>query len=199
MIAKLLSTSDANAARERHAQLISLVARNRDQAAFEGLFRHFAPRVKTYCIRLGADAALAEEITQETMVSVWSNAAQFDPAKASVSTWVFTIARNLTIDRFRKSRRPQFDPLDPAFVPDPAERPDTVLEQGEMQKRVQDALQTLSLNERDVLMLSFYRQVSHGEIARQLDLPLGTVKSRIRLAVAKIRLAIRPHDEASDK
>lgn len=199
MIAKSASASDAKTQQDLLAQSISRVALQRDRAAFELLFRHFAPRVKTYCMRLGADASIAEEITQETMVSVWSNATQFDRRKANVSTWIFTIARNLSIDRFRKSRRPQFDPCDPAFVPDDAERPDAILEQGENEERLRDILQTLSTAERDVLMLSFYRHFSHGEIAKQLDVPLGTVKSRTRLAFAKIRSAIGTRDQANSK
>jgi RNA polymerase sigma factor (sigma-70 family) len=191
MIAKSPGASEINATRVLLAESMTRVALMRDRAAFENVFRHFAPRVKTYCMRLGADASLAEEITQETMVSVWSNADQFDLAKANVSTWIFTIARNLSIDRFRKSRRPQFDPGDPAFIPDDPAGPDEMLERDEMNDRVRDVLKALSPSERDVIMLSYYQNFSHSKIAKQLDVPLGTVKSRIRLAFGKIRSVIK--------
>ena len=194
MIAKSPVANEVNATRVLLAESMTRVALTRDRAAFENVFRHFAPRVKTYCMRLGADASLAEEITQETMVSVWSNADQFDLTKANVSTWVFTIARNLSIDRFRKSRRPQFDPLDPAFIPDDPAGPDDILERDQMNDRVRDVLKDLSPSERDVVMLSFYQHFSHGKIAKQLDVPLGTVKSRIRLAFGKIRSAIKTNE-----
>ena len=194
MIAKFPVASEVRATRVLLAESMDRVALTRDRAAFEYVFRHFAPRVKTYCMRLGADASLAEEITQETMVSVWSNADQFDLAKANVSTWIFTIARNRSIDRFRKSRRPQFDPRDPAFIPDDPAGPDDILEQDKMNERVRDVLKDLSQSERDVVMLSFYQHFSHGKIAKQLDLPLGTVKSRIRLAFEKIRSAIKTNE-----
>ena len=194
MIVKSPVASETNAARVLLAESMTRVALTRDRAAFENVFRHFAPRVKTYCMRLGADASLAEEITQETMVSVWSNADQFDLSKANVSTWIITIARNLSIDRFRKSRRPQFDPLDPAYVPDDPLGPYDLLERDEMNDRVQEILKALSPSERDVLMLSFYQHFSHGMIAKQLNVPLGTVKSRIRLAFGKIRSAIKTNE-----
>jgi RNA polymerase sigma-70 factor (ECF subfamily) len=169
------------------AACISRIASERDQSAFELLFRYFAPRIKSYCLKLGADASEAEEITQEAMVSLWRNAEQFDPSKAAPSTWVFTIARNLVIDRFRKSRRPQFDFNDPALVPEDQPPPDRLIEQTELQENVRQIMDTLSSNERDVLLLSFFENLSHFEISRRLSLPVGTVKSRIRLAFGKIR------------
>jgi len=172
------------------ADCIVRIAAAQDRAAFETLFRHFAPRLKSYFARRGGDPALAEEITQETMVSVWRSAAQFDPARASASTWIFTIARNLSIDRLRQAKRPSFDPNDPAFVPDEEESPDRRLERTETEQRVRDVMETLSFNEKSVLMLSFYENQSHSEIAEQLGLPVGTVKSRIRLAFGKLRAAL---------
>jgi RNA polymerase sigma-70 factor (ECF subfamily) len=141
-------------------------------------------------MRLGADASAAEEVTQEAMVQVWRNADQFDRSKASASTWIFTIARNLSIDAFRRARRPSFDPSDPAFIPDGEMLPDLQLERAETEQRVRLVMNSLSPNERSVLMLSFYENLSHGEIAERLGIPLGTVKSRIRLAFAKIRTAL---------
>jgi RNA polymerase sigma-70 factor (ECF subfamily) len=187
MVAKRTVPGDARSKAAELAESISQVANQRSEAAFSALFRYFAPRIKSYCLRLGVDASGAEEITQEAMVSIWRNAGQFDPAKASPSTWIFTIARNLTIDRFRKGRRPEFDPADPSLVPDEQPSPDRLVEQSEIQERVWRIMESLSLNERNVLMLSFYENLSHGEISKQLSIPIGTVKSRIRLAFAKIR------------
>ena len=197
MVAKGTSPGDPRPKAAEFAECISQIANDRSETAFDVLFRYFAPRIKSYCLRLGADPSGAEEITQEAMVSIWRNAVQFDPSKASPSTWIFTIARNLTIDRFRKTRRPQFDPADPAFVPDDQPPPDVLVEQTEKQENVRKIMDTLSANERNVLMLSFYEDLSHFEISRRLSLPLGTVKSRIRLAFAKIRSTLDAQDGAN--
>lgn len=182
--------SDPTAAAALLSESVVLVAQSRDEAAFEVIFRYFAPRLKSYFLRFGADASLAEEITQEALVLVWRNANQFDPLKASASTWIFTIARNLSIDRFRRARRPTFDPTDPAFVQEGEPPPDRQLERAETEKHVREVMNSLSANEKDVLMLSFYENSSHSEIAKRLGLPIGTVKSRIRLAFGKIREAL---------
>jgi len=197
MVAKGTNTGDPRSQAVEFAACIAQISSGRSETAFDVLFRYFAPRIKSYCLRLGADPSAAEEITQEAMTSVWRNAAQFDPSKASPSTWIFTIARNLSIDRFRKSRRPEFDPDDPALVPEDPQTPDHQVEKLQMEEKVRTILKSLSSNEKDVLMLSFYENLSHGEISRQLNLPLGTVKSRIRLAFAKIRAALDALNGAS--
>ena len=190
MVAIRRLQSDPKAVAMALSKSIVRIAETRDEASFEIVFRHFAPRLKSYFLRLGADSSLAEEITQEALVLVWRNAAQFDPSKASASAWVFTIARNQSVDRFRRTRRPAFDPTDPAFVSDVEAGPDQQLERAETDQRVREVMSALSANEKNVLMLSFYENHSHGEIAKQLNLPIGTVKSRIRLAFAKIRAAL---------
>jgi RNA polymerase sigma-70 factor (ECF subfamily) len=197
MVAKATQPGDARSKAAAFAECLGEIANSRSEAAFEVVFRYFAPRVKSYCLRLGTDASGAEEITQEAMVSIWRNAGQFDPAKSSPSTWIFTIARNLSIDRFRKGRRPEFDPNDPALVPEDQIAPDRMVEQTETQENVREIMDSLSLNERNVLMLSFYENLSHGEISRQLGIPVGTVKSRIRLAFAKIRSTLDAKDGAN--
>lgn len=196
MVAKGTYTGEPRSQAAEFAEFIAQIANDRSETAFDAVFRYFAPRIKSYCLRLGADPSGAEEITQEAMVLVWRNAAQFDPSKASPSTWIFTIARNLSIDRFRKSRRPEFDPDDPALVPEDQQTPDRLVDKLQMEEKVRSILKSLSTNEKDVLILSFYENLSHGEISRQLDLPLGTVKSRIRLAFAKIRAALDALDGA---
>jgi RNA polymerase sigma-70 factor (ECF subfamily) len=196
MVAKGTEPGDPRSKATEFVECIAKIATERSEPAFDVLFRYFAPRIKSYCLRLGADDSSAEEITQEAMVSLWRNAGQFDPSKASPSTWIFTIARNLSIDRFRKSRRPEFDPNDPALVPDDQEMPDRLIEQIEVEQNVRNVMDSLSANERNVVMLSFYDDLSHSEISRQLKLPIGTVKSRIRLAFAKLRSALDAKDGA---
>jgi RNA polymerase sigma-70 factor (ECF subfamily) len=136
---------------EPMAACISAVANSRDYAAFEALFRHFAPRIKSYLLKVGRDASLAEEVMQETMIMVWRKAGQFDPSKASASTWVFTIARNLRIDAFRRDRRPELDPDDPALAPETEAPIDQVLAQQQSEIQLRKAMTLLSEDEQTLL------------------------------------------------
>lgn len=165
---------------------LTAIAERQDQEAFGRLFLHFAPRIKAYAMRGGADAATAEEIAQETLVTAWRKAALFDRSKAAASTWLFTIARNLRIDRIRRERRPEPDPDDPAFVPSGEPPPDVALRLVENTEAVRKAIESLPDVQREVVMLSFYEDEPHSAIAERLNLPLGTVKSRIRLALKKL-------------
>ncbi len=172
-----------------NALLVSVGARA-DRAAFAAVFDHFAPRVKSYLLRLGASPALAEDLAQEAMLTVWRKAALFDPSKASASTWIFTIARNLRIDAIRRERRPEFDPNDPALVPDEDVPADMQMERDGDDARVRIALAQLSPDQAQVVQMSFFADKPHSQIAQELGLPLGTVKSRLRLAMVKIRALI---------
>jgi RNA polymerase sigma-70 factor (ECF subfamily) len=174
--------------------MLVAVGTARDKGAFADLFRFFAPRLKSYLLRLGSDGASAEEAMQEAMVLIWRKASLYDPAKASASTWIFTIARNVRIDRIRRERRPQFDPNDPALVPDPADVPDASLARSQSREHVREALAGLSAAEREVLQLSFFEELSHSEIAKAIGVPLGTVKSRIRLAFGKLRGSLAEYE-----
>lgn len=167
--------------------LMIAVAAHADKKAFARLFLHYGPRVKTYLMRQGASESNVEELVQETFLVVWRKAAMFDGGKASAGTWIFTIARNLRIDALRKTRRPEFDPADPALVPEPEPAPDRVLEAGEAEVRVRAALAQLPHDQAIALRLAFLEDKSHSEIAAQLSLPLGTVKSRLRLAMQRVR------------
>jgi RNA polymerase sigma factor (sigma-70 family) len=135
------------------------------------------------------DRQVAEELMQETMASVWSKAAQFDPERGQVSAWIFTIARNVRIDFYRR-RRPQFDVNDPVFVADAAPPADEEFEQKQDAKLLREAMATLPQEQIEVLRKAFFEDVSHSVIADELGLPIGTVKSRIRLAFAKLRSAL---------
>lgn len=171
-------------------KVLVTVGAKRDRAAFEILFVHFAPRVKSYLLRLGANGALAEDLAQEAMLAVWRKAEMFDPAKASASTWIFTIARNLRIDAIRRERRPEFDPNDPSLVPDEEVPADTQMVRDREDAWVRGALTKLSTEQAQVVQMSFFAEKPHSQIARELGLPLGTVKSRLRLAMARIKSAL---------
>jgi len=168
-----------------HARHISDVAASRDRASFAALFEHFAPRVKSYLMRVGTPAALAEELAQETMLSVWRKAALFDADRASASTWIFTIARNLRIDAARRTRDPMT--IASEIEPDAPEEPFAIVARQQSQTVIRDALQRLPAEQRQVLALSFFEERPHSEIATKLGIPLGTVKSRVRLAISKLR------------
>ena len=170
------------------AELIARVAEG-DRTAFARLFGHFAPRVKSYMARLGAEPLLAEELAQETLLIVWRRAATFDPAKAAPSTWIFRIARNLRIDAGRRDARPIATP-DPSDAAEPEPTPDATLEALQSGSRVRQALGGLPAEQAAVIRLAFFYDKPQSEIAEELRLPLGTVKSRLRLALGRLRAAL---------
>lgn len=167
------------------AALVLRVRDDQDKAAFAALFRHFAPRVKAFLMKSGADATLAEECAQDVMATLWQKAHLFDPSRASVATWVFTIARNRRIDALRKARRPEPEelPWGPEPEPDQAE----VLEAQQDTERLGAALAQLPDKQRALIERAFYGDLTHSEIAAETGLPLGTIKSRIRLALERLR------------
>ena len=169
---------------------VMAVGHARDRKAFQELFDHFAPRVKGYLMRLGAGNAVAEDLAQEALLTVWRKAALFDPAKASASTWIFTIARNLRIDAIRKERRPELDPNDPSLLPENDRAADDTMDWSQAEDRLRLALAELPHEQSQIIELSFLAEKPHSIIADELGLPLGTVKSRIRLAMARLRLAL---------
>jgi RNA polymerase sigma-70 factor (ECF subfamily) len=176
---------DPNAAFEP-ARLILSIAASGDREAFAALFRHFAPRVKGYLLKLGATSAAAEELAQDTLLQVWRKAAQFDPARAGASTWIFTIARNLRIDAQRRER-PVSTAEDPSEAKDLEAPADAVLLAAEREAQVRTALGALPPEQAEIVQLSFFSDEPHSVIAERLKLPLGTVKSRLRLAMGRLR------------
>lgn len=163
----------------------------RDRAAFAELFRYFAPRLRAFMRRGGAADDVVDELVQETMLTVWRRADTFDPTLASVQTWVYTIARNKRIDALRRTGRPQLDPADPALLPDPEPMPDRSVELREEAERMRAALARLPQEHATLLQLAYYENRSQSEIGRLLGLPLGTVKSRTRLALERLRKGLR--------
>ncbi|HWJ73690.1 MAG TPA: sigma-70 family RNA polymerase sigma factor [Kaistia sp.] len=167
-------------------RLIEAVGQCRDREAFARLFDHFAPRLKTYLMRAGANPGAAEDFAQEAMLTVWRKAALFDPARAGASTWIFTIARNLRIDAARREKLGQREP-DLTDQPDDPEQPDTILAGADDAARVNSALAALTAEQVRIVKLSYFHEKAHAEIARELGIPLGTVKSRLRLAIIRLR------------
>lgn len=166
-------------------RLILRVA-NGDRAAFAALFAFYAPRIKSQSMRFGLAPDAAEDVAQEAMLSLWRRAAQFDPARGPASAWVFAVAANARIDRVRKDGRQTLASVDEALSV-PAPEPGA---SGADVARVVAAIETLPDEQKRILHLSVYRGAAHGEISRHLGLPLGTVKSRIRLAMVRLRQAL---------
>lgn len=173
---------------EDYDQLIVAVAQTRDRDAFARLFQHFAPRLKAWLIKSGAADAAAEEFAQEAMLTVWRKAELFDSRMAHASTWIFTIARNRRLDSLRKDARvPPVELMPPDVDPD---RPDALLESRQDAVRIREAMAALTPEQAQVLHLAFFLDQPHSAIAERLCLPLGTVKSRIRKAMLKLRVML---------
>jgi RNA polymerase sigma-70 factor (ECF subfamily) len=156
-----------------------------DHAAFAELFAHFAPRVKAFLMKAGADETTAEECAQDVMATLWRKAHMFDATRATVSTWIFTIARNRRIDMLRRERRPE--PEDLAWGPEEVPEAAELLLLQQESTRLKAALAQLPQAQRDLVEKAYFGELSHSEIARQTGLPLGTIKSRLRLALEKLR------------
>lgn len=169
------------------ADLIEAVARTQDRDAFASLFAHFAPRLKSYLMGLGTSAAAAEELVQETLLAVWRKAASFDRSRAGAATWLFTIARNLRIDAARRERTALAYAVDVTDEPEAPEQPDAEVSATQREGRVREAMKTLPSDQAAVIRLAFFQEKAHSEIADALGIPLGTVKSRVRLAMARLR------------
>lgn len=167
-------------------RLIQAVARDRDRDAFAALFDHFAPRLKAYLMRSGAPPAAADDFAQDAMLTVWRKAELFDPSRARAATWIFTIARNRRIDALRRESRPLPVPEISLASPDP-EQPDDLLQARQDEGRVRAALRSLKPDQIEVIQMAFFQDLTHAEVAQSLALPLGTVKSRIRNAMIKLR------------
>lgn len=212
-IAPPLSKEDESA---NWNQLMDRVARLRDRCAFVALFDHFAPRVKGYLMRHGFAEDEAEEIAQDTMLQVWQKADYFDPERAAVSTWIYTIARNKKIDRLRKHRPMMLDLDDliaQGFEPEEPHsgQQDILLDQAQLTRRLTDAIEELPKDQAELVQKAFFEDMSHADIAAATHIPLGTVKSRLRAGLARLRktlfdqdvlgleLAVEIPDEASVK
>lgn len=172
----------------RLSQVLSSFSETQDRGAFRELYDYYGPRLKQFYMKSGTDEATAEEMVQETFVLVWRKAHLYDVTKAAASTWIFTIARNHRIDRIRREKRfvskdEQYFETELVAEGDQDENVD----QPKMSSIIQKALAELPANQAELVKLSFYEEVTHAEIASRLQLPLGTVKSRLRLAFGRLR------------
>ena len=170
----------------QHLKRIQL---DQDQKAFAELFGYFAPRVKAFLIKSGASPSMAEECTQEVMVTLWHKAHLFDPSRASVATWIFTIARNKRIDALRKQRRPE--PEDLQWGPESEPEASDILVLQQEANLITQAMSALPSQQRDLIKKAYFGDLSHSEIAVETGLPLGTIKSRLRLALSKLRKTMK--------
>ena len=173
--------------RDEQSRWIVAIAESRDKRAFKKLFNYFAPRIKGFCQNNGSTADRADEVVQEAFVNVWRKANLFDPKKASAGAWIFAIARNSRIDLIRKENRPEADTTDPFFEQNEPENPLAVLETERKTRLIRDFVRLLPAEQQEVLNLAFFEEKPHSEVAEELGIPLGTVKSRIRLAFKRIR------------
>lgn len=179
---------------EEFAGLVRRVADQRDRRAFEALFDHFAPRLNGYLLRLGLDRGEAEDMAQEVMAVLWHKANLFDPEKSSLSTWLYRIARNRRIDAARRERTRVLDPQEPMLLPSEPEPVDDEIDSRQRDERVRVALASLPEEQLELVKMAFFLGLSHSQIAEQADLPLGTVKSRIRLAFQRMRRILEADD-----
>jgi RNA polymerase sigma-70 factor (ECF subfamily) len=170
------------------ADLLHAIATRRDQASFAALFRYFGPRVKAFLMRGGSDSETAQEVAQEAMILVWRKAASFDRARASAATWIYTIARNKRIDLLRRAGRPPIEAEDwlTIFAPEDEDADKSVLA-GQTYAKVKELMDGLSTDQLAVIRKAFFEDKTHTAIADEMNLPLGTVKSRIRLALGRLR------------
>ncbi len=169
------------------------IARSQDRAAFASLFAHFAPRVKGYLVKRGIENAAADELVQDVMLTVWTKAPYFDPARGGVSTWLFTVTRNSLIDRVRRERRPEYDPTDPALLEEPV-TPNITAERTRFAALLKTALTELPEEQARVVALVYGEGKSLNDVATATNTPLGTVKTRMRLALARLRTRMPADD-----
>ncbi|MFT5679585.1 MAG: RNA polymerase sigma factor (sigma-70 family), partial [Myxococcota bacterium] len=168
-----------------HAQLVESIALRQDRQAFIVLFDHFAPRLKGFLLSGGAQVEQVDEIVQEVMLVVWRRAGSYRSDRAAVSTWIFTIARNRRIDRIRKTRRPELDPEDDNLRPTADLAPDDASAARRRADRLHDALRDLPADQAEVIRRAWLEGIPQAQVAAELNLPVGTVKSRLRLAMSR--------------
>ena len=170
-----------------YSTLLSNVGLHQDKIAFAEVFQFFAPRVKSYMVKLGCPEEMAEELSQQTLLQVWRKAQLYDAKKSAASTWIFRIARNMRIDMLRKQKHFFDTDFDLTTIEDEQENAELKINKEQVNERLTLALSDLPLDQADIIRMSFFDGLSHSEIAKKLQIPLGTVKSRIRLAFARLR------------
>jgi RNA polymerase sigma factor (sigma-70 family) len=184
--------------KEHHGYLARQVAEARDRAAFKELFDYYAPRINAYLLKLGSEQGTSEEITQDVMTTLWRKAHMFDPAKSSLGTWLFRVARNRRIDILRKQQMNLADIDDFSFEDISIPDPDDQLDGYTREQQVEQAMKSLPEEQLDLIKMAFFSDLSHSQIADETGLPLGTVKSRIRLAFGRLRRLLEKDVDPED-
>ena len=164
-------------------ELILEISINNNKEAFSKIFDYFAPRIMGYLAGSGTKLEIAEELTQEVLTTVWEKSCQFDPTKANVSTWILTIARNKKIDRIRKDQNPSYNPIDLID----ALYNNKTNENKEIEERIEQIQSILTQNEKNLIKMNFFEGKTHKKISEELEIPIGTVKSRIRKILLKMQ------------
>lgn len=195
-VSPIKASTDPATQKAQMRQHLVAIGENRDEQAFAAVYDYFAGRVKSFLIGKGMNEDSAEELMQEIMLIIWRRAESYDPAKAAASTWIFTIARNRHIDFLRGNSRIEVELDDEILELETTERDvqEKHVDDEHAAARLARALETLPQEQRQVMHLSYFRGQSHGAIARWLDLPIGTVKSRIRLAMQAVRTQLVAED-----
>ena len=163
------------------------IAENQSKDAFKTIFKYFAPRLKSYLIKLGAIDSQAEEVIQEVMIAVWTKSASYDKTKSSVGTWIYTIARNKRIDKIRKEKRHYLSESDEGLEIPVESTQEKEIFSSEISVKLKNYIDNLPKEQGRLLKLSYFYDKTHADISEELNIPLGTVKSRIRLALTKMR------------
>ena len=166
---------------------IELIGKNQDKSAFSNIFRYFAPRLKSFLVKAGSTDMQAEEVIQEVMIAIWTKSSTYDSSKSSVSTWVYTIARNKRIDKIRKEKRHYLSESDEGLEIPVDSTQEREIFSAQISNSLKKYMSNLPEEQSRLLKLSYFYNKTHADISEELKIPLGTVKSRIRLALTKMR------------
>jgi len=166
---------------------LELIGKNQDKLAFNNIFRYFAPRLKSFLVKAGSTDSQAEEVIQEVMIAVWTKSSTYDSTKSSVSTWIYTIARNKRIDKIRKEKRHYLSESDEGLEIPVDSTQEKEIFSAQVSNSLKKYMSNLPEEQSKLLKLSYFYNKTHADISEELKIPLGTVKSRIRLALTKMR------------
>ena len=166
---------------------IELIGKNQDKLAFNSVFRYFAPRLKSFLVKAGSTDSQAEEVIQEVMIAIWTKSSTYDSSKSSVSTWIYTIARNKRIDKIRKEKRHYLSESDEGLEIPVDSTQEKEIFSAQVSNSLKKYMSNLPEEQSKLLKLSYFYNKTHADISTELKIPLGTVKSRIRLALTKMR------------
>ena len=175
---------------ETHRSMIARIAVSRDREAYKALFLHFGPRVKALMLKAGADHSMAEDLVQDVMMTVWRKVELYTPERGAVSTWIYTIARNARIDRLRRNSSRAYEDLEGMDLPSDDPSSEDVMFASQRAERIGQALAELPDDQKQIIELAYVHYMSQNEIADRLAIPLGTVKSRMRLAYGKLKVKL---------